>query len=127
MGGRGGASGLGGNNNVVGYAVTMNDSTTRYYFTKSDGQNYYQRGVDGIPEPTPQNISPSEFKKRVISNGATVTEISASEKSKEEIRRKADRKATDEILDRAYVSDRELVRGSRAARNVNRANRRRRR
>ena len=127
MGGRGGSSGLSNNNKVVGYEVLMNDSTTRYYFTKYNGQNFYQRGVDGTPEPTPNNMSPSEFKQRVTSNGANVKNITASEKSKEEIRRKAERKASDEILDRAYASDREFVRGSRASRKTNRANRRRRR
>ena len=125
MGGRGGASGLSGG--VTGMSVTMNGDTTRYYFTRRNGQNFYQRGVDGSPELTPMNMTASEFRKRVESNGAKVKTISASERSKEEIRYKADRKATSDFLDKETASNRELSSGSRAASRSNRANRRRRR
>ena len=112
---------------VSGLSVKMNGETTKYYFTKVNGQNFYQRGIGGIPEPTPQNMSPSEFRRRVESNGAEVKTISASQKAKEEIERKVDRKVTDKLLDRAYVSDKDMKRNSRSDSIMNRANRRRRR
>ena len=56
---------------TTGSDVTHNGETTRYYFTSKDGQNYYQRGISGTPEPTPLNMSAKEFRQRVESNGAT--------------------------------------------------------
>lgn len=123
MGGRGGTSGLSGG--IIGLSVTMNGDTTRYYFTSKGGQNFYQRGVGGTPQLTPMNMTASEFRKRVESNGAQVKTISASERSKEEIKRRADRKATSDFLDKETASNRALARGSRADSRVNRANRRR--
>lgn len=88
---------------VTGLQVTTKDGdTTRYYFTKSGNVNYYQRGIDGTPGPTPLNMSPSEFKKRVEANGATTKNISASERSKEEIIKKQKRKAADKFLDEQW-------------------------
>ena len=61
MGGRGSNSNLGGGSGsglkTTGLDVTHNGETTRYYFTSKDGQNYYQRGISGTPEPTPLNMS----------------------------------------------------------------------
>ena len=75
MGGRGSNSNLGGGSGsglkTTGLDVTHNGETTRYYFTSKDGQNYYQRGISGTPEPTPLNMSAKEFRQRVESNGAT--------------------------------------------------------
>ena len=124
MGGRGGSSGIGIGGNS-GLDVTKDGQTTRYYFSSQNGTNYYQRGIDGIPEPTPLNMSASEFKKRVTSNGATVKNISASERRKDQKAYKADRKATNEFLNRAEFNQR-AAKDSRADRTYNRANRRRR-
>lgn len=121
MGGRGGASGLSGE--ITGISVTMNGETTRYYFTKRSGQNFYQRGVGGTPEPTPMNMTANEFRNRVESSGAKVKNISASEMAKEEINYKADRKATNEFLNREDFN-RTMAKGSRESRASNRANRR---
>lgn len=99
MDGRGVNSGSSAGNKVVGYAVTINGETTNYYFAKINGQNYYQCGVGGIPELTPLNMPPDEFRNRAASNGATVKNISATEKRKEEIRRKADREKANKELD----------------------------
>lgn len=125
MGGRGSSSRMSGG--VSGLSVKVQGETTNYYFTKVNGQNFYQRGVGGIPEPTPQNMSPAEFRRRVEANGAEVKTITASQRSKEEVERKADRKAANEFLDRAYASDRDMKKDSRSDARVNRANRRRRR
>ena len=125
MGGRGGSSGLA-SGRITGLSVTMNGETTRYYFTSKSGQNFYQKGVGGTPEPTPMNMTASEFRKRVESNGAQVQSISASERAKEEIKRKTDRKVTNDFLDRETASNRTLSSGSRADSRVNRMNRRRR-
>lgn len=123
MGGRGGSSGIG-SGGSSGFDVTSNGKTTRYYFTSKNGQHYYQVGIGGTPQPTPLNMSASEFKKRVTSNGATVKNLSASERRKDQKAYKADRKATDAFLDKETASNRALSSGSKAAARSNRANRR---
>lgn len=126
MGGRGGSSGIG-SGGSSGFDVTRNGETTRYYFSNKNGQHYYQIGIGGVPQPTPLNMSASEFKKRAASNGATVKNISASEMRKDQKAYKADRKATNTFLDKETASNRTLSSGSRADAKVNRVNRRRRR
>lgn len=83
MGGRGGSSGLSGTKETA-FSVTMNGETTEYKFTRKGKQNYYQRGIGGRIEETPLNISASEFRKRVESNGATVKKMSVSSWNKTE-------------------------------------------
>ena len=83
MGGRGGSSGLSGTKETA-FSVTMNGETTEYKFTRKGKQNYYQRGIGGHVEETPLNISASEFRKRVESNGATVKKMSVSSWNKTE-------------------------------------------
>lgn len=90
MGGRGGTSGLspraGGwtGNKYTGLDVTTKDGeTTRYYFTKSDGVNYYQRGIGGMSEPTPMNMSAMEFKRRIEANGGTAKALSNADYERE--------------------------------------------
>lgn len=122
MGGSSGISSGGGS----GFDVTRNGETTRYYFSSKNGQHYYQVGIGGTPQPTPLNMSASEFKKRVTSNGATVKSISASERRKDEKAYKADRKATNDFLN-ADEYNRTAVKGTRSARANNRVNRRLRR
>lgn len=124
MGGRGGSSGIGGSG---GFDVTKDGQTTRYYFSSKNGTNYYQRGIGGTPEPTPLNMSASEFRKRVQAGGASVKNVSASERAKESRAYKSDRKITNRFLDRETASNRTLSSGSRADAKVNRANRRNRR
>lgn len=126
MGGRGGSSGIGTGGNT-GLDVTSEGQTTRYYFSNRNGTNYYQRGIGGTPEPTPENMSAREFKQRVESNGATTKVVSGTERKRDESTYKADRKATNDFLNRNDVSDRTMSRGSRADAKVNRVNRRRRR
>lgn len=60
MGGRGGSSGL----SSSGLDVIRNGETTRYYFSNKNGRHYYQIGIGGAPQPTPLNMSASEFKKK---------------------------------------------------------------
>lgn len=124
MGGRGSSSGIGG---AGGFDVTKDGQTTRYYFSSKNGTNYYQRGISGTPEPTPLNMSASEFRKRVTAGGASVRNVSTSERVKESKAYKLDRKATNRFLDRETASNRTLSSGSRADAKVNRANRRSRR
>lgn len=125
MGGHGGSSGIS-SGGGSGFDVTRNGETTRYYFSSKNGQHYYQVGIGGTPQPTPLNMSASEFKKRVTSNGATVKSISASERRKDEKAYKADRKATNDFLN-ADEYNRTAVKGTRSARANNRVNRRLRR
>lgn len=125
MGGRGGSSGIGARGNS-GLDVTKDGETTRYYFSNRNGTNYYQRGIGGTPQPTPMNMSASEFRRRVEAGGATVRNISASEKRKDATEYKADRKATDAFLNAAEFN-KTAGRDSRSDRINNRANRRTRR
>lgn len=126
MGGRGGSFGVGKGGGNTGMDVTKDGQTTRYYFSNRNGTNYYQRGISGTPQPTPANITAKEFKQRVESNGATVKNISASERRKDEKAHKADRKATNEFLNNAEFN-RTATKGSRSDRINNQANRRARR
>lgn len=97
MGGRGSSSGVGGG----GIDVTHSGKTTRYYFSKRNGVNYYQKGIGGTPEPTPRNMSAKEFSDRVKANGATVKAVSQSARKIEEKTYKADKKATNSFLNQA--------------------------
>lgn len=83
FGGRGGSSGLG-KIGGVGLDVTYNGETTRYYFEKHGNQNYYSAGMGGMAEPTPQNMTPAEFKRRVESNGAKTAPVTAAMKRADE-------------------------------------------
>lgn len=123
FGGRGGSSGLG-KIGGVGLDVTYNGETTRYYFEKHGNQNYYSAGMGGMAEPTPQNMTPAEFKRRVESNGAKTAPVTATMKRADEKKHAAYRKEMDTFLDRAYASDKTFVQGSRNARKANRANKR---
>ena len=123
FGGRGGSSGLG-KIGGVGLDVTYNGETTRYYFEKHGNQNYYSAGMGGMAEPTPQNMTPAEFKRRVESNGAKTAPVTAAMKRADEKKHAAYRKEMDTFLDRAYASDKTFVQGSRNARKANRANKR---
>lgn len=114
MGGRGGTSGIGGVG-LSGLDVTKDGETTRYYFSKSNGRNYYQRSIGGTPEPTPLNMSPNEFKRRVESNGATTKTVSDSDKRRDQARYKEDRRKTNDFLNKANTST-EARKGTRADR-----------
>lgn len=115
----------GGSSRISGLDVTLNGETTRYYFTKIGSQNYYQRGVDGTPEPTPLNMSVKEFRDRVEKSGASVRELSSSERRSDENDYKREREATQKFLDMADRQDKTMKRVTRMERVGNRANRRR--
>lgn len=123
FGGREGSSVLG-KIGGVGLDVTYNGETTRYYFEKHGNQNYYSAEMGGMAEPTPQNMTPAEFKRRVESNGAKTAPVTAAMKRADEKKHAAYRKEMDTFLDRAYASDKTFVQGSRNARKANRANKR---
>lgn len=101
MGGRGSASGIS-SGGVRGITVTRDGESTDYYFTTRNGTHYYQRGISGKPNPTPQNMSMSEFRSRVESNGANVKVISESKRRKAEEDYKKQRKETEKELDRLW-------------------------
>lgn len=124
MGGRGANSRLPIHPLEHGMDVTINGETTRYYFTRKNGVNYYQRGIDGMPQPTPLNMPQREFLQRVESNGATTRNISASEWRKDLENYKKDRKETNDFLNRNEFN-RTAKKDTRAERNYNRGARRR--
>lgn len=124
MGGRGSSSGI--SHGSGGLSVTRDGNTTEYYFSSRNGQNYYQKGVGGIPEQTPGNMNMSEFRDRVSSNGAAVKEISPAQRKQREEQRKKDRAQTDKFLNQAYASDPTMSRSSRESRKANREHRRKR-
>ena len=78
MGGRGGSSNIGGEAKETAFSVTKDGETTEYKFTRKGNQNFIQRGIGGNVEESPLNISASEFRRRVESNGATVKKMSVS-------------------------------------------------
>ena len=106
MGGRGGSSKSGssgsGGAKWSGVSITREGKTTDYYFTKKGNQNYYRRGVGGMPEPTPLNMSKTEFVKRSKASGSTVKAITKSEQTKKEAAYKEDRRETNDFLNKAW-------------------------
>jgi len=78
MGGRGGSSDIGGGSKETAFSVTKDGETTEYKFTRKGNQNFIQRGIGGNIEESPLNMSASEFRRRVESNGATVKKMSVS-------------------------------------------------
>lgn len=84
MGGRGSKSGINNHSKISGLDVSKDGETTRYYFFEEKRQRFYQRGIDGMPEPAPLNMSGKEFKERVEKNGAKTKVITASEYKREQ-------------------------------------------
>ena len=107
-----------------GMDVTINGETTRYYFTRENGINYYKRGIGGMEQPTPLNMSQREFRERAESNGATTRNLSASEWRKDLENYKKDRKETNDFLNQNEFN-RTAKKDTRAERNYNRGARRR--
>lgn len=102
MGGRGSSSGISGTNSVKGLTVKMNGQNIDYYFTTRNGTHYYQRGIGGDPNPTPQNMTMREFRRRVEQNGAEVKTISEQKRRKTEKEYMKRRKETEKDLDRLW-------------------------
>lgn len=130
MGGRGGKSGISAKSSGSGYTgldvTTKDGETTRYYFTSNAGENYYQRGIGGSPEPTPLNMSAKEFRDRVEKSGAAVREVSSSERKSDEDDYKRDRASTKKFLDMADVQNGTMRRGTKANRLASRTAKRKR-
>lgn len=106
MGGRGGNSAFTPSNGLreSGLDVTFQGDTTRYYFYKSGNTNYYSKGIEGMPQQTPLNMSAAEFKQRVLSNGASVRDVTVDEYKADLKNHKLDRKATDRFLNTAWFT-----------------------
>ena len=113
MGGRGGA---GGGIGVSGLSATKDGKTVNFFFYKMGKETLYANDLTSIPEKTPNGMTRADFKQRLIANGSAVREISAAEIKKMEEKRKADRAETDKFLDKAYLSDKTFVKGSRMER-----------
>ena len=129
--GRSGVSSGGGGSGIpnVNSAYTFTDgsgNTMEMYFSKMDGQNYYSRGIGETPNPTPNNMTPSQMVGRARANGYTVDKKSNKTLKEEYDAYKKDKAETQRVLDAAYVSDSNFVKGSRANRIGNRAAARRR-
>jgi hypothetical protein len=92
-----------------------------YFFEQSKGKNYYHDTVGGIAEPTPQNMTPKEMMERMAANGAKVSIMSVNERKKIEAEYRKDRQQTNDFLNRAYLTDKTFVKGSRADRTARRA------
>lgn len=115
-----------GANNISAARVKMGDYEAEYYFMKAGSKNFFQRGLGGTPEPTPNNMSKNAMVSRMQKNGAEVSVMSKSEIKKNLESHKKYREEMEKFLDKAYVSDRDFKKGSREERTGNRANRRRR-
>lgn len=101
MGGRGSSSGIGDG----GYKITSASGESQEYFFKTrGGNNYYQRGISGRVEMTPNNMSPNEFINRVKKNGGKVEKISNREIKKMEADYKRGRKKIEQELNKAWYS-----------------------
>lgn len=121
MGGRG-SSGSG--NNFYGLRVKTSDGfKAEYFFSTANGKNYYQTGISGKPQVMPNNMTKNEFRKRMIKNGATVSEISSREKAKMESEYKKDREETGKMLSAHDVQDKVMKRVTRMNRIANRRRR----
>lgn len=121
MGGRGAGSGNAGG--IKRAIVRTNGITIEY--EKINGSIY--RIANGIPEKVNTTLSMSEMVERMKSTGADVQTYNAKQDEELKKKRKKDRKETDRILNRASVSDRTFVKGSRSSRITDRANKRKRR
>lgn len=93
MGGRGGSSGIGGNDlsarissygsNEYGINVTAKDGTKINYIVRElGGKTYVRRDLAETPSPFP--ISGKEIAKRAMANGANVTLVTPSEMKKKQ-------------------------------------------
>lgn len=104
MGGRGSRSGMSGGSGLVkGITVKMDGDSTDYYFTTRNGTHYYQRGIGGDSNPTPNNMTMSEFKRRVEQNGGEIKTISEQKRKKAEKEYKKKREEAEKELDRLWV------------------------
>lgn len=128
MGGRGGSSGISAKSDNLrrtGLDVTTKGGkTTRYYFTNNAGENYYQRGIGGTPNPTPLNMSAQEFRDRAEKSGASVRQLSSSEILADVRSYTENRTITNRFLNLADVQDRTMKRGTKANRTASRIARR---
>lgn len=106
MGGRGSKSGgVGAGRGIAGLTVDFGGEKTTYFFDSKGGVNYYTNGMGGIPQETPNNMTPKEFKNRVESNGAKTSVIGAKERKKLEEEHKKYRSKVEKALDISWFKD----------------------
>lgn len=118
FGGRGSSSGLK-KNQIAGADVTYDGSTMRIFFENHNGKWYRQHDFGGIPEETPNNMSPKEYIERATKNGAKVQIISEKQKVEYKKAYDEDRKKTNEFLNREEFKAwgrRDAIKGNRALR-----------
>lgn len=127
FGGRGASSGGGGGATIPksGYTITSeNGQTIEWYFRKEGNNTYYSNTINGIPKPTPNNLTEKEMIERVKANGGVVNKKSKAQLKSEQKEYERQRKETDDILNQAFLRDKDFVRGSRSNRIRSRASRR---
>lgn len=90
-------------NGTTGYDVinASGDRMTFYFQTVGD-TTFYKNTIGEMGEPTPNNMTESEFIQRIKNNGGTVTKKTDEEIAKEYSDYRNDREATNKFLD-AYA------------------------
>lgn len=109
---------------INGYnVVTANGENRTFYFEKSGDTTYYRNSINGVGEPTPENMTEKEMIQRIQNNGGTVTKKTTKELQAEMDAYKKDREATNELLNNVYARNRGADQNNKAYRNTRKANR----
>lgn len=113
------------NSGISGYNVTTsNGQKMIFYFEKSpDGTTYYRNTINGVGEPTPNNMTEKEFVERIKNNGGTADRMSDADITKQLADYKKDREEFNDMMNREYARNRGADLGEKAYRNTKKANR----
>lgn len=114
---------VGKNNSLIkGISINVNGTNLRY--ETINGQVYEVSGT--TPRPMP-NMTLKDIQTRAESQGVQYQTLTSADLKQRESQRKEERVEANRILNQSYVGDTTFVRGSRASRITNRANKRRKR
>lgn len=113
------------NSGISGYNVTAsNGQKLTFYFEKSsDGTTYYRNTINGVGEPTPDNMTEKQFIERIKNNGGTADKMSDADITKQLADYRKDREEFNAMMNRESVRNRGADLGERAYRNTRRASR----
>lgn len=120
FGGRGSNSGIG--NGSGAKQITVNVNGTKLTYRKESDGNVYNVTEGRIGDKVPRTMK--QIEETAKKNGYKYEVMDNAQYKKAEAVKKSQRAETDKILDRAYVSDKHFVKGSRMSRIGNRATRR---
>lgn len=120
FGGRGSSSGIG--NGSGAKQITVNVNGTKLTYRKESDGNVYNVTEGRIGDKVPRTMK--QIEEAAKKNGYKYEVMDNAQYKKAEAVKKSQRAETDKILDRAYVSDKHFVKGSRMSRIGNRATRR---